>query len=268
MVALFLGISLLPKASPRYTYPLLIVPCLLLGYVLTQYRREKENPSEKPMDGSKSRIEAIWRGINVLVLTSAAFGVFVVPWLWWDRSMRGYTAADVINIAVVLFVVAFLRGRAWQTKKWEKMSGEDSTLRSADVFVRLALVSAIGMILLVSLYAFEIVPRLDQHKLDHPREIAMHVREKLPNDAVVWVLDSEYRPFWFYLEPQIEYFRLGDGIPKHARFVLLPTSHEIKRGEDRKEWEAIDKSVADHTRVNEVFDLKRHGFVVIDLQSP
>ena len=40
--------------------------------------------------------------------------------------------------------------------------------------------------------------------------------------AILWVQENEYRPFWYYLEPDVRYFLSVSDIPSDARYFLLP----------------------------------------------
>ena len=69
MVATTILMILLPNGSPRYIYPLIVVPCLLLGRALTV-----DNGS-----GTPPWIESIWRRFNFLLLTVVSLGVAAMP---------------------------------------------------------------------------------------------------------------------------------------------------------------------------------------------
>ena len=44
----------------------------------------------------------------------------------------------------------------------------------------------------------------------------------LPTGAILWVQENEYKPFWYYLEPDVCYFLSVSDIPADARYFLLP----------------------------------------------
>src|SRR5271165_6302746 len=69
MVATSLLMILLPNGSPRYIYPLIVVPCLLLGRVLTV----------DGGSGSPGWLHPIWSRINFLLLTIVSVGIVAMP---------------------------------------------------------------------------------------------------------------------------------------------------------------------------------------------
>ena len=80
------------------------------------------------------------------------------------------------------------------------------------------LVFAAGMIT----YGTAIVPRVDAVTTNGFREVAARIRKELPAGAILWVQENEYKPFWYYLEPDVRYFLSISDIPADARYFLLP----------------------------------------------
>ena len=71
-------------------------------------------------------------------------------------------------------------------------------------------------------YGAAIVPRVDALTTNGFREVAARIRHELPAGAILWVQENEYRPFWYYLEPDVRYFLSVSDIPSDARYFLLP----------------------------------------------
>src|SRR5260370_6818239 len=69
MVSVSVLMILLPTRSPRYIYPLIVVPCLLLGRVLTV----------DGGSGSPGWLHPIWSRTNFLLLTIVSVGIVAMP---------------------------------------------------------------------------------------------------------------------------------------------------------------------------------------------
>ena len=50
------------------------------------------------------------------------------------------------------------------------------------------------------------------------------IRAALPVGAELWVLEDNFRPFWYYLEPKVRYFRSLADLPAQAHYILLPAT--------------------------------------------
>jgi hypothetical protein len=66
------------------------------------------------------------------------------------------------------------------------------------------------------------MPRIDAANKHRPREVAGAIRAALPAGAQLWVLEDSYRPFWYYLEPEVRYFRRLADLPAQADYILVP----------------------------------------------
>ena len=53
--------------------------------------------------------------------------------------------------------------------------------------------------------------------------MAKAFRRALPPEAIVWVVDSSYQPFWYYLEPNVRYAPTLGKVPADGRFALIPS---------------------------------------------
>ena len=82
--------------------------------------------------------------------------------------------------------------------------------------------------LVTAVFAFAAVPRLNQPRAGHPREVASSIRAHMPPGDDLVVLDDGYQAFWYYLEPSVVYFRRLEDIPFAAKAgcFLVPASHQ------------------------------------------
>ena len=94
MVATATLMILMPHGSPRYLYPLIVVPCLLLGRALTV-----ENGA-----GNPGWLPTVWSRINLLLLTIVSVGIVVMPFVARDdRWILLWTCLGAILAAGVWF---------------------------------------------------------------------------------------------------------------------------------------------------------------------
>ncbi len=93
MVATSVLMILLPHGSPRYIYPLIVVPCLLLGRALTV----------DGGSGSPGWLHPIWSRINFLLLTIVSVGIVAMP----------FAARGDRWIILWTCLVAILAGGVW-----------------------------------------------------------------------------------------------------------------------------------------------------------
>ena len=98
MVATAVLMVLLPNGSPRYLYPLIVVPCLLLGRALTV----------ADGSGNPDWLASAWRRFNLLLLTTVSLGVVAAPFFGrGDRGLLFWTCFEgVLAVAIWLFAVA------------------------------------------------------------------------------------------------------------------------------------------------------------------
>jgi hypothetical protein len=195
---------LLPHGSPRYIYPLNVVPCLLLGRALT-------------VDGGSGTpgwLYPIWSWVNLLLLTIVSVGIVAMPFaVTGGRRIFLWTCLEAILAGGVwLFALA----NAHPPGFTPAVAGD----RVAGYAMTTAGITVLGMML----FASSIMPRINSANSRRPRELAVAIREALPAAAQLWVLEDQYRPLWYYLEPNIRYFhRLAD-LPPLARYILVPTA--------------------------------------------
>ena len=208
---------LLPSGSPRYIYPLFVVPCLLLGQIFA------EGKTDQLMNGFLKW----WRWINAGLLVAGALAVLAIPFI--ARISPGSLFGFLIGIGIMIFAWATQRlpereamvnagsaGNERERRERREIRGPiESATRAALIT---GLVFATGMIT----YGVAIAPRVDAMTSNGFREVAATIRGTIPNGAVLWVQENEYRPFWYYLEPDVRYFLSISDIPADARYFLLP----------------------------------------------
>ena len=174
--AMFVLISLLPAASPRYIYPLISMACLLLARVLNVRQNERVVPAW---------VLSAWRYTNLSFLGVTSFVALTLPF---------YSAApQTVSLAVVLFLIGAATAACLHR------------CAKADA-VRSGLASGVVMVLITGIYAVAAIPRITAAKIRSSRQVAAEIRQVLPANTVLWIQESTYRPFWYYLEPRVRYF--------------------------------------------------------------
>jgi hypothetical protein len=202
MVATTILMILLPNSSPRYLYPLIVVPCLLLGRALTV-----ENGSGLPV-----WLPSVWRKTNLLLLTIVSLGVAGMPllargdrWILLWSCLEGFLA-----VGVWFFAIA-------ESATGRQFVPPVDKGRLSVLALTSGAVTAIGMML----FATVVLPKVDSANKHRAREVAAEIQASVPAGELLWVLEDGYRPFWYYLEPNVRYFhRLAD-LPAGAHYILL-----------------------------------------------
>ena len=204
MVATAVLMILLPNGSPRYLYPLIVVPCLLLGRALTV------------ADGSSNPdwLASTWRRFNLLLLTTVSLGVVAAPFfVRGDRELLFWICLEgVLAVAIWLFAVA-------NGTRVPSLPPAQSRRLAAQ-----AILSGSITALAVMIFATLIMPRIDSANRHRSREVAGAIRAMMPAGAQLWVQEDSYRPFWYYLEPNVRYFHHPADLPAQAHYFLLPAS--------------------------------------------
>jgi 4-amino-4-deoxy-L-arabinose transferase-like glycosyltransferase len=209
MVATTLLMILLPNGSPRYIYPLIVVPCLLLGRALTVGNGEK-------LPGT---IESVWRQINFILLAIVSAGVGAAFFFARGKSDILWMGLDAVLTAGT-WMFALSRNRA--------IRASDANLDTASRLTAQVIVSGVIAAIGVMIFATVVMPRVDSANKSRPYEVARILRSALPAGATVWVLEWSYRPFWYYLEPDVRYFAKISELPSNAHYILLPASQTEK----------------------------------------
>ena len=217
MVITCLLMCLLPSGSPRYIYPLFVVPCLLLGQVFA------EGKTDPLMNGFLKW----WRWINAGLLVAGAVAVSAI--LFIGGIKPGSLLGFLIGIGIIILASATQRlaereaminaGSARSEGGRHEPRDVPKPIESA---TRAALITGLVFAAGMVTYGVAIVPRVDAMTTNGFREVAATIRGTIPNGAVLWVQENEYRPFWYYLEPDVRYFLSVSDIPADARYFLLP----------------------------------------------
>jgi 4-amino-4-deoxy-L-arabinose transferase-like glycosyltransferase len=200
MVSTCLLMCVLPSGSPRYIYPLFVVPCLLLGQVFFQ---GKSNPL--PLEFLKW-----WRRINAVLVAAGALSVLAIP------IIAGINPGSLLGFVIGIGIM-FL---AWVTQRLPELT--EGERKPIEVAARAALITGLVFAAGMVTYGAAIVPRVNAVTTNGFREVAARIRGTIPAGAILWVQENEYKPFWYYLEPDVRYFLSVSDIPADARYFLLP----------------------------------------------
>jgi 4-amino-4-deoxy-L-arabinose transferase-like glycosyltransferase len=195
---------LLPNGSPRYIYPLIVVPCLLLGRALTA-----EHGAAVP-----AWIEPGWRRLNFVLLAFVTAGVAAAPFC----GRRNQFAWACLEAIVAAGAWAFALSRKSLGRGAGLDSGNKSQLGSQIVLS--GAIAAIG----VMIFTTAVMPQIDSANKLRPREIARLLRSAMPPGTTLWVMERSYQPFWYYLEPNVRYFHELSELPAGVQYILLPTT--------------------------------------------
>ena len=216
MVATCLLMVLLPKGSPRYIYPLIVVPCLLLARALS-------------IDGfSKCPVwlAAIWERLNFLLLATTSLAILAIP--LFAVYQRG------IYLVSALLVV----GVVWGFCRLAGTTQTDGDGFPMNRLVRSAFVSAGVTALAMIEFAAVVRPRVDLANSQRARPLARAILSEVPSGDEIWVLEDSYRPFWYYLEPRARYFVRAAELPPEADYFLIPAARTSGFVQDPK-WNGV-----------------------------
>jgi len=238
MVATCVLMSLLPNGSPRYLYPLFLVPCLLLAQVLIGPDARERVPTTQSTIGERAL--KLWRMVNRFLLILAGAAIVSVPLL---------TRMNLVNW-IGLLACALLWFFGWIVSRADPGDFSGHLLQQA---VTTATVLMIAMLA----YAIAIVPRVNSLSYG-AREVADSIRVKLPQNAILWVHENEYRPFWYYLEPQARYFLSAEELPPDARYVILPKQLSARFTQNPR-WKN-----ARFQTLSEIVDNEKKEFVLLE----
>jgi hypothetical protein len=230
--------SLLPGSSPRYVYPLVLVPGVLLARSLT-LRDRHGAPCSRPV-----WLPEAWRHTNLVLYLVIVCAAAAMPCVTLAGS--GKTVAGVEAGGIILLTVAVGRWRPGDK----------------DEILPLALKSAAGMVLVTAVYAFAAVPWLNRPRTGLPREVASSIRLHLPPGQTLGILDDGYQAFWYYLEPSVVYFQRLEDIhfAGGTEDFLVPAKWQKACIADAARQGVVV------TPVFEASDLEHHAFVLLARQ--
>jgi len=230
--------SLLPNGSPRYLYPLFVVPCLLLAQALIAGDARERVPINQSTSGEKAL--KFWPVANwfLLMLTGVAIGL--TPFL------ARINFVDWIGLCACALLLFF----GWIISRADPGDFSGYLLRQV-------LVTAAVLMAAMLVYTIAIVPRVNSLSYG-AREVANSVRARLPQNAILWVHENEYRPFWYYLEPDTRYFLQTEEIPPDARYFILPKQLSSRFTQDPR-WKNTR-----FQKLSEIVDNEKKEFVLLE----
>jgi hypothetical protein len=141
----------------------------------------------------------------------------------------------------------------WVTQRLER-----NDLQPVEQAARTALITSLVFAAGMITYGAAIVPRVDAMTTNGFREVAARIRHELPPHTVLWVKENEYKPFWYYLEPDVRYFLSVSDLPADARYFLLPENAAADFASDHHFADRQPRSLA------EIADGERQRFVVLE----
>ena len=219
MVATCLLMVLLPKGSPRYIYPLIVVPCLLLARALS-------------VDGFRkcpAWLPAIWERVNIWLLATTSLAILAIPFF------------AVYHRGIYLVSALLVAGAVWS------LFLPDNAQMGAAGFpmnrlVRSALVSAGVTALAMIVFTAVVRPRVDLANSHKARPLARAILNNVPSGEEIWVMEDSYRPFWYYLEPRARYFVRAAELPPAADYFLIPAANTSDFIQDPK-WAGVPPAI-------------------------
>ncbi len=242
MVVTCVLMTLLPNGSPRYLYPLFVVPCLLLAQVLVGTDARERVRTNRSIIGKRTL--EVWRVTNLFLLVFAGAAILSAPFF----ARMNFAAWIGLGACALLCFFGWVASRA-----------DTDDPNFSDDALRLTVTTATVFIIAMLVYSIAIVPRVNSLSYG-AREVANSVRAKLPPYAILWVQENEYRPFWYYLEPQTRYFLRTEQIPPEARYVILPKQLSSSFRQDSR-W----KNTRFQT-LSEIVDNEKKEFVLLEKQ--
>jgi 4-amino-4-deoxy-L-arabinose transferase-like glycosyltransferase len=236
MVATCLLMVILPKGSPRYIYPLIVVPCLLLARSLT-------------IDGGRkcpTWLPPVWARLNILLLALASLAIPAIP--LFALYHRGAVFVLALLIAVAIWGFFLPRNT--------RQSGPVGT--PSDRLVRCTLISAAITALAMIEFTAVVRPRIDLANNQRARPLAKSMLDAISPDSKIWVMEDSYRPFWYYLEPRARYFLRAATLPPEADYYLVPAARTSGFIQDAR-WNGMPPRILKRFVDNEQksFDLLR-----------
>jgi 4-amino-4-deoxy-L-arabinose transferase-like glycosyltransferase len=220
MVSTCLLMVLLPKGSPRYIYPLIVVPCLLLARALTINGIQKFS----------AWLPTVWNRVNLCLLTITTLVVPAIPFFALNHRGTYFVSALLVAITAWSF---FIRRNG---QRFEAGG------IPADRLVSCALVCA-GVTALATIEFTAVVrPRVDQANSRRARPLAEAILKTIPPGVEIWVMEESYRPFWYYLEPRARYFVRADQLPPGADYFLIPACRTNRFIQDVR-WKGMPPAI-------------------------
>jgi hypothetical protein len=107
-----------------------------------------------------------------------------------------------------------------------------------------------------------VIPKINRLRKNSLRQFAEACRNEIPSGEKIWTPEFPYRPFWYYLEPDIAYYHEFSDIPQSGRFILISTEDAIRQKNDAV-WSrtrpVLLKTLTDKTRTKlMLFEITAH----------
>ena len=191
----FVLVLLVPGDIPRYAMPALVPACWLLAATFCQ-----ENLRWPRWTGA-------WVGAWVGIGVGASVG---------NAVRAGIDVAVGIGVAV-----GVAAGVAVGTWCWNRLGGKEFSFK-----VRRGMIIAIVALACVLMwtYAIAIVPKLDRRQ--RIKRLAAQVDAAVPNSEIIYALDPNYQPIFFYLRSKLIYASEIADVPADAHYLLVRPERE------------------------------------------
>jgi 4-amino-4-deoxy-L-arabinose transferase-like glycosyltransferase len=191
----FLLVLLVPGSIPRYAMPALVPACWLLAMTLCE-----ENLRWPRWTGA-------WIGLWIGVGIGVGVGNVV---------RTGVGAAIAVGVAVGVGV-----GVVIGTWSWSRLGGKSFSFKA-----RRRMIIAVVALACVSMwtYAMAIVPKM--HQRQRVKRLAEQIDAAVPRSDLIYALDPNYQPIFFYLKSRLAYASEVHEIPVEAIYLLVRPQRE------------------------------------------
>ncbi|MGB7581351.1 MAG: glycosyltransferase family 39 protein [Sedimentisphaerales bacterium] len=184
LIICFLLLNLMPGAQGRYSLPLIPLAAYLLGWILSLHQ-------------GFTLSDRVWKnlllGCFIALPVTAVVGLFVVTAKW--------PAFIVTAVTICVAITVFLK--------------RDLLRNALNLSTATAVVVAFSM-LLYAVYGIFFVIR---YEVDRPS--AYTVNRIVPQGDTVYLFDSRYQTFYFYIRQPFKYLVSEDEIDKDVHYLVL-----------------------------------------------
>ena len=191
----FILVCLVPGSIPRYAMPALVPAIWLLATTLS--RGNLRWPR--------------WASVWVGALVGAGIGVGLGNAIKADVGVAVGIGAG-IGIAIGLAVGAWC---------WNRLGGREFSLPQRQ---RVIIGITILVCLSIATYAIGIVPKM--YRRQRVKRLAEQIDATVPRSDLVYALDPNYQPIFFYLRSKLAYASEVDEIPLEATYLLVRPQRE------------------------------------------
>lgn len=193
----FVLVLLVPGSIPRYAMPALAPGCWLLAMTLCA-----DNVSWPR-----------WAGVWAAACLGVAAGVGV-----------GMAVGAGVGVAVGVGV-----GVAVGSWSWNRLGGKTFSFKARQrTVVAIAVLACVG----ISTYAAAIVPKM--YRRQRVKRLAEQIDATVPRSDLIYALDPNYQPIFFYLKSRLAYASEVHDIPLDAIYLLVRPQREDEVMESNK----------------------------------